>query len=217
MHAVKLLLASLLCLFSASVFAAEQTAKKENLFIFVFKEGVAQSNINVKVGDESSKTDEFGVAAFTLPAGDHEVGYYKGGELFALTDVALLETVSSQVFLNLTNQGESVELDLPLSAYEQDFDHQDVKPQTGPKGNLIFSVRDSANDAAVSGAKLFFKGYAIDAITDEKGIATVELAAGDYDISVIHPKYVMQVSKDVSVRAETDNEHAVKLIKADIV
>jgi hypothetical protein len=199
------------------VFAAEQTAKKENLFIFVFKEGVAQSNINVKVGDESSKTDEFGVAAFTLPAGDHEVGYYKGGELFALTDVALLEIVSSQVFLNLTNQGESVELDLPLSAYEQDFDHQDVKPQTGPKGNLIFSVRDSANDAAVSGAKLFFKGYAIDAITDEKGIATVELAAGDYDISVIHPTYVMQVSKDVSVRAETDNEHAVKLIKADIV
>lgn len=225
LHAVKLrsnlflktFLKSAVVFLSAMSFSLAVHANNENLFVFVFKNGVAQSDIRVQVGESSATTNDFGTASFSLSAGDHEVGYFQGEELFALTEVSLQSSVSSQVFLSLKNAGAEVELDLPLSAYEQEFDHQDLKEQTGPKGMLKMKIVDSASLQAVQGAKLFFRGYALEAQANEQGIAEVELSEGSYDISVVHPKYVMQVSKDVKVSADKMTEAELKLIKADIV
>jgi outer membrane receptor protein involved in Fe transport len=217
LRALRILLAS------AVFFVAVSAHALENLHIFVFKQGLAQKDMTIRVGEQEQQTNDYGVANFTLPANDYEVGYYQHNdftgekELFALTEVNLQNEVSSQVFLNLNKTGADVELDLPLSSYHQNFEQQEVKKQEGPKGTLIFRVVDSQNSVAVANAKLFFKGYAIDAATNEQGIAQLELSEGEYDISLIHPKYVMQVQKAIRIKANNTSEAEAELIKADIV
>lgn len=190
---------------------------QDNLYIFVFKNGEAQKNVTISVGGQEKITNEFGLANFMLPAAEYEVGYYKKSELFALTEINLLADQQSQIFLTLTKDGERVELDLPLEAYEQNFEQKDIKEQTGPKGVLKFRLQDAKSEKSVANAKLFFKGYSIEATSDESGIANVELSEGKYDISVIHPKYIMKVLKNIEVKAESTQNENVKLVKSDIV
>jgi len=190
---------------------------EDNLYVFVFKNGVPQKGITVNVGSTHKVTNDFGLANFDLPADEYEISYHKNDELFALTDINLLDSVSSQVFLDLQKKGADVDLDLPLSEYEQNYDIQEVNKQVGPKGTLMFKVLDSESKLAIKNVKLFFKGYAVDATTDEQGIANVELSQGTYDISLIHPKYVMHVQKNVIIKADAINEVESSLLKADIV
>lgn len=190
---------------------------KDNLFIFVFKSGVSQKDITVKVGDVKKATNEFGYAAFDLPSATYEVGYYNNDEVFALTDIGLVANVSSQIFLNLSKTGADIDLDLPVSAYSQEFDIQNVKKQSGPKGELRLSITDKETGGPVKGARVFFKGYSLEAVSDENGLVTVELSEGEYDLSIVHPKYVMQIERDVSIRAESSSKLETSLLKADIV
>jgi hypothetical protein len=123
----------------------------------------------------------------------------------------------SQVFLNMTHNGADVDLDLPLSAYTHDLEQQQIKSQTGPKGTLSLSVTDKRDNKPIANAKLFFKGYSVEGMTNKKGIATVQLAEGTYDVSVMHPKYVMRVLKDIKVKRNTTGEQAIELVSADFV
>lgn len=189
----------------------------DNLFIFVFKEGVAQQNITVRVGESIKSTDSYGTAGFSLPGDSYEVGYYKDDKLFALTEVSLVESASSQIFLNLTSNGADVDLDLPISAYNQEFDQQQVKQQSGPQGQLELELIDKETGLPVTDARLFVKGYSVEGISDDKGVVRIDLAEGVYDVSIVHPKYVMHIERKVSVRAETTSRLQASLLKADIV
>lgn len=189
----------------------------DNLYVFVFKDGQAQQNITIRVGDVDGITNEYGLANFSLPADDYEISYYRDGKLFALTDLNLLQGQQSQVFLNLTRKGADVDLDLPMSAYTQDFEQTSIKKQTGPKGVLKLKITDAKSHEPIAGARLFFKGYAVEANTDANGVANVDLSDGTYDISVVHPKYIMNVMKDVTINADSTSEKSLQLVKADIV
>ncbi|MFT6903557.1 MAG: outer membrane receptor protein involved in Fe transport [Oleiphilaceae bacterium] len=194
--------------------ADEQT---DNLYVFVFKEGVAQQDILIKVGETAKLTNSFGLANFDMPADRYEIGYYKDDELFALTEVDLANELNSQIFLNLTRDSAVVELDLPLADYRKSFEQAEIKEQSGPKGTLLLTVRDQTSNAAVPNARLYFRGYSVEAETNENGVAELELSAGPYDISVVHPKYVMQVVKDITVKANQSLEATVALLQSDIV
>ncbi len=208
----------ILCLLACGAAQAQATGgMDENLRVFVFKEGEAQRDISISVGPTVKTTDRFGMAGFALPAGHYEIGYFKDQELFAVTEVDLLADVSSQVFLTLTGSGAEVELDLPLTEYRQTFEKRQVREQEGPKGTLEVALTDSRSGEPVAGARLFVKGYAVEARSGEDGIARVELAEGEYDLSVVHPKYVMQVIEDVGVTAEASSKARAKLVKSDIV
>lgn len=189
----------------------------DTLYVFAFKGGLAQKDITVSVGDQKKNTNAFGLANFSLPFGEYDIEYSASGEIFAVTEINLLEGQQSQVFLNLTSKGTTVELDLPLSAYRQNFESTDIKQQVGPKGTLLLKLIDNKNKAPIVGAKLFFKGYSIEATSSKDGIATVELSEGKYDISVVHPKFIMQEMKDVAVSQSAKNVKELELIKANIV
>lgn len=189
----------------------------DNLFIFVFKDGVAQQGITVKVGELVKSTDSYGAAGFDLPADGYEVGYYKDNQLFALTEISLVEDASSQVFLSLNRGGADVDLDLPVSAYSQDFDVQQIKQQSGPTGELEIELIDKESGSPVNNARLFFKGYAVEAETGDNGVAKVDLSEGLYDISIVHPKYVMHVERKVDIKPGKTSRLQVSLLKADIV
>ncbi len=211
LNVIKRTLSVVLCLFWSAAQA------DDNLYVFVFKNGEAQKEVSISVGDARKTTNEFGLADFSLPADKYEVGYYDKGQLFALTQINLLEGQQSQIFLNLNKEGAEVDLDLPLAAYAQDFDHALIKPQQGPKGTLKLTLLDSKSQERIVGAKLFFKGYSVEGSSDENGVATLELSEGTYDISIIHPKFIMQVLKDVEVKAKSTHVREIGLVRSDVV
>ena len=211
MSAIRQILFVFLCFASGIAHAVD------TLYVFAFKDGLAQKGITVSVGDQEKNTNEFGLANFSLPFGEYEIGYSLYGENFALTKIKLLEGQQSQVFLNLTSKGATVELDLPLSAYDQDFEETGIKQQVGPKGTLQLTLTDNKSKEPISGARLFFKGYAIETISGEDGVATVELSEGKYDISVVHPKFIMREMKDLSISQSAKNVKALELVRADII
>lgn len=193
-------------------------AAEDNLFVYVFKDGLVQPNVTVTVGEQQVSTDQYGRAVFDLKAAGYQVGYSQGGQPFAVTNVNLLEGVQSQVFLNLTGEGANASLDLPLAALKQDFEQSDVKKLAdGPKGKLVLTVSDASNGGPVAGARLYFKGYEVEATTDEQGLATIDLPEGGYDISIVHPNYVMAVKKDIKVEANETFTDALALAKSDFV
>tara|TARA_R110001592_G_scaffold304802_1_gene577284 strand:+ start:5151 stop:8312 length:3162 start_codon:yes stop_codon:yes gene_type:complete len=219
LNAFKFLIFTVLLNTASLALSAETVADElaDNLYVFVFKEGVAQQDILIKVGETAKLTNSFGLANFDMPADRYEIGYYKNDELFALTEVDLANELNSQIFLNLTRDSAEVELDLPLADYRKSFEQAEIKEQSGPKGTLLLTVRDQTSNAAVPNARLYFRGYSVEAETDENGVAELELSAGPYDISVVHPKYVMQVVKDLTVKPNQSMEATVALLQSDIV
>lgn len=189
----------------------------DNLYFFVFKEGIAQENIRVKVGENEAITDEFGFANFSLPAGFYEVSYFEGDEIFAITDIDLFENLQSQIFLNLYRTGAQVDLDIPLAEYAQYFSVEEIQTLDGPKGRFQLTIRNSRDNSVVTGAKLFFRGYNLEAISNEEGIVDIEIAEGTYDISVIHPNYVLNIIKDITITREETTEVVVNLTESDFV
>jgi TonB-dependent receptor len=201
---------------SISGFSFSEDVSRDNLYVFVFKDGMAQPGVTIKVGETSEMTDAYGLANFSLPGQIYEIGYYQDDQLFALTEVDLANDLHSQVFLNLTKDAAQIELDMPLSAYRQRFEQAEIQEQSGPKGTLELLVKNQETDQPVVNARLFFKGYSVEATTDEQGIARVELSEGNYDISLVHPGYVMQVLKDVSVKADKTQQQQVEMLPSDI-
>ncbi len=211
LHAIRIILSGVLFLACNFVYA------EDNLYVFVFKDGLSQKNISITIDGNENRTNEYGLASFSLPAGQYELSYMHDAELFAVTEVYVLDGQQSQVFLNLESGTPGVELDLPLSAYHQDFERSDIKQQSGPKGTLKVKLLDSLSKNPVVDAKIYVKGYSIESFTSKDGIASLELAEGKYDISVVHPKFVMRVVNDLKIKQNTINDQTVELVKADIV
>jgi outer membrane receptor protein involved in Fe transport len=189
---------------------------KANLYIFIFKDGKSLQNVVVKAGDIQQTTNEYGYAEFQLESDSYEISYYKDDKLFALEDVNVVDEQDSQLFLNLENDKSKLDLDLPLEAYKQDFKKVAVKSLEGPKGTLELTLIDSKEKKPVKNAKLFFKGYALEAKSDENGFVKMEVPKGKYDISIVHPNYVMKIVKDVKVSFQKTTKQEVKLVKSDI-
>lgn len=201
-----------------SLLASNVVFANDNLYVFVFKNGAAQKNILIDIGGHQKKTDEFGLANFELQQGEYEIGYFDPrGELFELQDFVLLEDQQSQIFLNLSSEGSTIDLDLPLAAYVKSVDQAEIKPMEGPKGKFKVKLVDSKTNKPVSKAKLYFRGYDVEGQTDENGEAIIELSRGPYDISVIHPKYSLRVVRDIKIEEDKTNQQTIKMTRADIM
>lgn len=208
----KLTLLGLLISASASLHA------KDNLLVYVFNNGLVLDGISVVASGQEALTDSYGKAGFALSDGEHEIDFFHNGERFAVTKVNLVGDIVSQVFLRLTQDGFETDLDLPLSQMQQEFAQQEVKDlPDGPRGTLTFNVTSSSDDQPIEGAKIYFKGYAVESLSDEAGVATVELPAGSYDVSVVHPRYVMSVRKDLGVSVGQNVNIDVQLTQSDFV
>ncbi|HFU74706.1 MAG TPA: hypothetical protein ENK66_00520, partial [Arcobacter sp.] len=190
---------------------------KANLYVFVFKDGNALQDTKIQMGEMVATTNQYGYAQFKDVKSDtYEISYIKDEQLFALEEVNIVDDQDSQIFLNLINDTPKVELDLPLEAYSQDFQKVKVKKLEGPKGILELKLIDSKSKALVKKAKLFFKGYQLEASSDENGIVKVDIPEGVYDISIVHPNYVMKVLTEIKVVKEKTTAQDVALTKSDI-
>ena len=210
LSAIKSLFLFCLVWYSGSLLAAD------SLYVFVFKNGLAQKGVVIEAGGIKHTSNRFGLANFDLPPGEYEISYYQDKKRFALTDIRLLSGQQSQLFLTLTKKGEEIDLDLPLAAYDQDFEQSRIKKMTGPKGTLKLILQDSETGKAVVGARVFVKGYTLQAQSDRKGVAQLQMAKGKYDLSIIDTRHVVRIVKAVSVDVNKTQQQIVRLTPSNI-
>lgn len=187
-----------------------------NLYVYVFKDGTPVKDVTIKAAEFETKTNEYGYAYFNLKNDTYEISYLKDGKLFALQDVNVVDDQDSQLFLNLIGESQRLDLDLPLDAYNQDFKKVKVKKLSGPKGTLSFKLIDAKSKKVISNAKLYFKGYQIEGKSDKKGNVKLDIPEGKYDISIVHPNYVMKVLEKIEVKFKETTAQEISMTQSNI-
>jgi len=183
---------------------AEKHAAPAQLSLVVFERGNPVRGIELKVnGKRHGVTDADGALWANIPSGRRDVVLVRDGkrlvELDFLTDageslqmlVTLPETPAAKPRIDVasTAGGEQVKIvrdDTPLE-------------EKGPPGALSGRIVAADSGAPISGARLYFAGQATDATTDQNGRYAVELPAGNYRLSVVHPDYATQKLDNVRV------------------
>lgn len=188
------------------------------LHVFVFNDGKTFENITVAIGDSNQSTNRYGKTVFALEPGEYEVGFFKGAHQISLTEMVMVDNQDSQIFLNFVPraEGAQIDFDLPVRAYEDSFETSDIKKDDGPKGMLRGQVLSKEDNKTVTEAKIYFRGYEAEAVTDEKGHFEVEIAADSHAISIVHPSYVMKSLKDVQVVQDQNTTLLIQMIPARI-
>ena len=193
----------------------KQRRRLENLFVSVFKNGMAYQGVTIKVGNEAIKTDRFGKAAFILPADHYQVGFYQNGQRFATDQVDLILQPQAELVLDLSHDGVEAEFDLPLSRYTQTLQQTRIDTPATAKGKLRFQVQELRSQAPISGARLYFSGLSVEAVTNAEGVAEVSLPEHHYAVTIVHPSFIRQVKTDLKVHSGQVIESQMHLVQSN--
>lgn len=204
-----------LCSLSSGVALAEEAPKEQlpaEIELFVFEEGIPTEGVTVRFnGQELGSTGADGGLSFSLPAGRGALGLDRAGaellKLDLLTDSAELV----QIIIGL-HEGEKPTVDIEHSgtggtpgeaaaAAEEEASNIDLKKPPGALGGVITSLEEKG---PVKGATLYFTGVETEAKTDKEGRFLVELPAGTYSVSVVHPHFAAQTIDNVRVIPERE-------------
>ena len=177
--------------------------------IFVFENGAPVPDVEIRLGSALiGKTDAVGGLSVQIPSGRQNLLMFRHEEkvvdLDLLTDkgelVQIIVTLRAgeKAVLDIENSGRSSVLAgerLAARAADGQQDQQEVQAPGALRGTIT-SIEDQK---PVVRARLFFSGLAIEAETDNEGAFAVELPAGSYSVSVVHPDYATQTKDNVRV------------------
>ncbi|MBA3732670.1 MAG: carboxypeptidase regulatory-like domain-containing protein, partial [Gammaproteobacteria bacterium] len=184
--------------------AVAKAGAPAELSLVIFERGNPVSGVELKVnGKRYGVTDTDGALWANIPSGRRDVVLVRDSkplvELDFLTDageslqmlVTLPETPAARPRIDVasTAGGEQVKIVRDDTALEE----------KGPPGALTGRIVAADSGAPISGARLYFAGQATDATTDKAGRYAVELPAGNYRLSVVHPDYATQKLDNVRV------------------
>ena len=188
---------------------APEAPPTAQLDLFVFEDGLPQEGLTVRIGDQAiGVTDATGAVVAAIPAGRRRLVVLRGEQ--AVVDLDLLTDVREvvQIIANL-RAGEKPDLDIessgrtvPLASVrgQQEAKPAEAEVETDqPPGALVGTIVSSEEGKPVVNARVFFSGTSAEARTDEAGRYAVELPAGSYSVSVVHPDYATQTLDDIRV------------------
>ena len=195
--------------------------------IFVFEEGSPVGDVEVRAGGQVlGKTDTIGGLSVQVPSGRLNLSMFRGEikvvDLDLLTDqgelVQIIVTLRAgeEPILDIENSGRSSVL-----AGERLADRAKAgtttKPQEAqPPGALRGTITSIEDKKPVVRARLFFSGTSIEAETDREGAFAVELPAGTYSVSIVHPDYATQTKDNIRVIPEREVTLALELTPAGL-
>ena len=212
---------------AAEISAAEVDPPARSLLdIFVFEDGAPIADVDVRIGpDTIGKTDSIGGLSVQIPSGRQNLLMFRGEvkvvDLDLLTDAGELVQIivtlrpGEEPLLDIENSGRSsVVADERLAARADEAKTApDEKLPPGALRGTIVSVEDRR---PVVRARLFFSGSSVEAETDREGAFAVELPAGTYSVSVVHPDYATQTKDNIRVIPAREVTLALELTPAGL-
>ena len=185
--------------------------------IFVFYNGAPLEKNEVLIDSEKRYfTDQDGSVEVKLASGKHTVEIFAKDEDgkslgYARKNIVVKPKRDTQVIASFESDSPTpyVEVDIPVGDTEKR-----VAKYFGVLEGEVLSDEDSK---AVPNARVFVKGTAIDARTDENGKFKVEVPADvNLTVSVVHSEYSSQTINNIRVKKDKTAKVTVKLTPASM-
>lgn len=144
-------------------------------------EGHPVVGVAVRVGEATTRTDALGAFRVGSPPGVFEARVGPG-EGVVVPGVAVRAGATTELLVTLSEPPE-IALELPEGSAAAE------EVRAGPPGVLQGRVVDPARNAPLAGARVFVRGAAATAVTDDDGTFTLALPEGPWDLSVLRPGY----------------------------
>ncbi|MFU8788014.1 MAG: TonB-dependent receptor domain-containing protein [Methylobacter sp.] len=193
-------LASLLASFCASSLAyADEEA---NVSVYIFGNGKPLPHIELNAGiGHQAVTDGNGYALIKLPSGQHLLRFQQAQQELVSLELPLVDGEDVQVIITTYADGREASVDIETSNEEQKFVQVPgaEKPKVDGKGFISGSVISAESKKPVAGAKIFISGVANELRTGQDGAFSIEVPAGDYSLSIMHPDFSAQVKDGINV------------------
>lgn len=199
---------------------------RSSIDIFVFEAGAPVPDVEVRIGEQVlGKTDAIGGLSAQIPSGRRNLLLFRLEEKVVDLDLLTDDGELVQIIVTL-RPGEKAQLDIENSgrssvlagerlaerAQEGAPETEAIKPPGALRGTIV-SVEDKK---PVVKARLFFSGTAVEAETDREGAFAIELPAGNYSVSVVHPDYATQTKDNIRVIPEREITLAIELTPAGL-
>ena len=193
-------LASLLASFCASSLAyADDNA---NVSVYLFENGKPLPQIELNAGTGyQAVTDNNGHAVIKLPSGKHLLRFKQAQQELVSLELPLIEGEDVQVIITAYADGREPSVDIETSNEEQTFVQVPGadKPKLDGKGFISGTVISADSKKPVAGAKIFISGVANELRSGQDGSFSIEVPAGDYSLSIMHPDFSAQVKDGINV------------------
>lgn len=171
------------------------------IVLILFDDGRPVPRVSLEVdGETLGRTGDDGGLVTRIPAGRHDVRLLRGGETLSELDLLVDADESVQIIGSIAADG-TVEIDIEASGGARGRVRSSDEEQVADPGALSGRVLSAENGDAVSGAKIYFSGVELSATTDAGGNYAIELPAGNYEVSVVHPSFATQTLDNVRVIA----------------
>lgn len=188
----------------APIAAAMADSGPAVMTMYVFREGLPQSNIALRVdGQLLSETNQYGALKARIEPGKHKYELLRRGEVIHTIEHESVEGERFQVIVAQPSAEFSPSSDLESS--QGATQRADVEVAEGDLTVLKGRVVSIENNAPVPGVKVFLSGVPNALRTDADGLYVTEVPAGIYSISFVHPDYSTQILKKVDIAAGKDN------------
>ncbi|EJF06507.1 outer membrane receptor protein [Thiovulum sp. ES] len=208
------ILFSLFFLFSSLVFA------DGTLNLFILNDGNPYKNLDIEIDAKKRyTTDSKGSLKFlSLMRGKHfAVIYDKNSVVIATIRFRIADEENTQIILRLKeNKVSNTNIEEPDSVENDALNKKMTDMKNGVKGYIKGKVVSAEDNKAVSGVKIFVKGFPIEGQTDKNGNYSLTLPEGKFSISLIHADYSSQTINDLIVKGEETTSKNIELTPASL-
>jgi hypothetical protein len=177
------------------------------------------AGVTVRVNDRAQETTDDGAFRFADATGEvtmtvANAAGITGQTTFVVPDDALVEV--------LVTMRDPVVFDIEGARPDElaasgDGPQADVEPEEVVEPGQVSGVLTSEEDGKpIAEARVFVRGQDVEAVTDAQGRFTIELPAGQHDLSVIHPDFSSQDISAVAVKPGETAEVSAELAPAAV-
>jgi outer membrane receptor protein involved in Fe transport len=184
-----ILMASFLASFYPALKAQEESASGR-VAVTVFEQGTPVEGATLIFDDnQKATTDATGGVILATQPGLHVVRIQQADNLFASTEFRVLADQLTQIIINQKpGQAPAFAIEEPDSSLS-DRGAQDSAADRRPAVNFNGRVISMANREPIEGARVYVRGSPVEAVTDAEGRFKLDLYAGTFSLSLVHPKF----------------------------
>lgn len=209
----------------ALLLAQTEPTPLAELELFLVEDGVPLSDAALLIdGVELARTDEQGSIVAKIPAGRREMSVVKDDatlvQIDLLTDegelvliIATIKPGESPELLIESSGGDSVIASGANATTQQKIDAAQKEQAPGALTGRVLSAEEKA---PIPNAQLFFSGITIEVQTNKDGEFSVELPAGVYSVSIVHPRFSSQTLENIRVIPERQVDLDIELTPAGV-
>ncbi len=193
-------------LLSSLALASEQG---EVVGVVFLPDGRPVAGALIRAGELTARTDAGGAWRLSLDAGEATVSVEAPGQA-PVSEVVPVVAGRTTELLVTVGPGGAVSLEAPPESTAG------PEVPSGPPGRLTGVVTDADSGRPLAQARIFVRGSAVEAVTDEEGRFALELPGGAWDLSAVRAGYGTEALA-VEVVSHDVRELGVALTKSGLV